>query len=215
MVVDYNRFEKCLLQALSEKYKTDFFTTEDVKNVMEEIKEPLSKQLTITDKEKESIHKMTPDELLTKIVECANNINDTWDRDNLTILDYMCTQYQNKVNCSTYRECIRAYSFTRHEIYSCRFGHSMSLYGCFMSIIRDKMDENICIIAASIVQEKYHNKNKDFKLVYNNKASIDDITMTLTAKESNADEYLSNDVFDNIKYILAEPKLVTIKHTTE
>ena len=67
MIVDYNKFTQCLLQKLSEQYKTNYFTVNDVANVINEIKEPLSKQIEITDETKNTIKNMTTKELLKEI----------------------------------------------------------------------------------------------------------------------------------------------------
>ena len=214
MIVDYNKFTQCLLQKLSEQYKTNYFTVNDVANVINEIKEPLSKQIEITDETKNTIKNMTTKELLKEIIQCANNVTDIWDRDNLIILRFMCNVYENKVDCKRFQDFIRAYNFKKHEIYSCRFACSQSLYGCFMSIIKDKTNEDICIISAAIVEEQYIDKNKKFKLVYNEKENIDDIIATIIAKEIDGYKYLTKEQIDNIKYILAEPDSVTVKKAT-
>lgn len=214
MIVDYDRFTQCLLKQLSERYKTNYFTVNDVAVVVNDIKCSLSKEIKITDEMKNTINNMPHEELLKEIIECANAVTDKWDRDNLILLRYMCGAYERKVDCQRFQDFIRAYDFKRHETYSCRFSCNQSLYGCFMSIINDRTNDDICIISAAIIEEKYVDKDKKFKLVYNEKATIDDITATIVAKEIEGHKYLTKEQVDDIKYILAEPDSVTIEKAT-
>ena len=86
MIVDYDRFAQCLLKQLSERYKTNYFTVNDVAVVVNDIKGSLSKEIKITDEMKNTINNMPHEELLKEIIECANAVTDKWDRDNLILL---------------------------------------------------------------------------------------------------------------------------------
>lgn len=210
MIVDYDILTTCLLKTLTNKHGTNYLTIDDVKNVMAEIRQPLSEPLQITDEAKKAVANATADELLQEIIKCANMITDKWDRDNLTILQFLCKEYENKVNCQHFRDFIRTYNFKRNEIYSCQFGHSLSLYGCFMSLLDHKNSKDTCIIAVSIIEQQYDEKRKNFKLIYNKKEPLENITNILMSKN----RYITKEQMDEIQYILAEPDKVTIEKAT-
>ena len=211
MIVDYDRFTCQLINHLSEKHKTNFFTVEDVNVAINEIKEIASKEIDLSDNTlNTTFQSMAAEQLLNEICECADNVHDEWDRDNLKLLQYMCKKYESKVNCSRYNIFTRFYDVNRRCINSCRFGHSLSLYGSFQNIFRDKNSKNISMISYAIIQQK--DSNNQEIIIYNRKNSLHDIISDIKNKTHGTvrlDDH--QEIIDDIQYIIAEPRHVTLE----
>jgi hypothetical protein len=86
------------------------------------------------------------------------------------LLKAMCKQYESVIGHERFTYYARMYDKQRDSIIGSMNGCAYDLYGCFMSILRDKVHERYHMIYAAIVlvyyEERGSAKKKRHKIVY-------------------------------------------------
>lgn len=137
--------------------KLEIKTVEDINAIFNKIKNTIKDNKFETPKEfKDKVKSMEPYELNLYIYELFDNVEDSWDKENLLLLRYACDKLTEKhyENCRTHTELkFDPFYISRRDgnVSTTGYGYSTNLYGALFDFIKLLERDDIELIACHVL----------------------------------------------------------------